>query len=159
MSNKLSHTDGSGNFNMVDISEKRTTERMAIAKGQIIMKPETLAMICDGEIPKGDVFTVSQLAGVMGAKRTGELIPLCHPLLLSFVDVKFTADRDLPGILIAAEVKTTGTTGVEMEALTAVSLSALTVYDMIKAVDKTVIIGNIRLIEKHGGKSGDFYNE
>jgi len=144
---------------MVDISEKRTTERMAIAKGQIIMKPETLAMICDGEIPKGDVFTVSQLAGVMGAKRTGELIPLCHPLLLSFVDVKFTADRDLPGILIAAEVKTTGTTGVEMEALTAVSLSALTVYDMIKAVDKTVIIGNIRLIEKHGGKSGDFYNE
>jgi len=156
---KLSHIDGSGRFTMVDVDQKSTTMRVAIAEGQIVMKQETLSMISDGVIPKGDVITVSQLAGVMGAKRTAELIPLCHSLMLSYVDVKLFVDLTLPGMIITAEVKSTGTTGVEMEALTAVSISALTVYDMIKAVDKTAIIGNIRLIEKHGGKSGDFYRE
>ncbi len=159
MKDTLSHIDGSGRFKMVDVGQKSATVRVAIAEGQIVMKQETLSMISDGVIPKGDVITVSQLAGVMGAKRTAELIPLCHPLMLSFVDVKFIVDLTLPGMIITAEVKNTGTTGVEMEALTAVSISALTVYDMIKAVDKTAIIGNIRLIEKHGGKSGDYFRE
>jgi len=159
MNESLSHIDGSGKFSMVDVGQKSSTLRVAIAKGQIVMKQSTLLLICDGEVPKGDVITVSQLAGVMGAKRTAELIPLCHSIMLSYVDVKFTVDDSLPGVIITAVVKSTGTTGVEMEALTAVSISALTVYDMIKAVDKTAIIGNIRLVEKHGGKSGDYYRE
>jgi len=159
MGHQLSHTDESGKFKMVDVSGKGSTTRIAVAEGHVIMKEETLAMICEGGMPKGDVFTVSQLAGVMGAKRAAELIPLCHPLILSYVDVRISVALALPGIIINAEVKTTGPTGVEMEALTAVSISALTVYDMIKAVDKTAIIGNVRLKEKHGGKGGDFYNE
>jgi cyclic pyranopterin phosphate synthase len=159
VSKQLSHLDGSGKLKMVDVGQKKSTERIAIAKGQISMKMETLALICDNGMPKGDVLTVSQLAGVMGAKRTADLIPLCHPLPLSFIDVKLEVNSTLPGINITAEVKNVGQTGVEMEALTAVSIAALTVYDMIKAVDKSMIIGGIKLVEKHGGKSGDIYNE
>jgi cyclic pyranopterin phosphate synthase len=159
VSKQLSHVDRSGKFKMVDIGQKKSTERIAIAKGQIAMKMETLSLICDNGIPKGDVLTVSQLAGVMGAKRTAELIPLCHPLPLSYVGVTLEVNSALPGLNITAEAKNIGQTGVEMEALTAVAIAALTVYDMIKAVDKTMIIGNIRLVEKHGGKSGDIYNE
>jgi cyclic pyranopterin phosphate synthase len=123
------------------------------------MKPETLALIRDGAIKKGDVLTVAQVAGIMAAKKTSELIPLCHPLQLTKVDLDFTLDERLPGVLITATAKTVGKTGVEMEALTAVSVAALTIYDMAKAAEKTMRIQNIRLAEKYGGKSGDIINE
>jgi cyclic pyranopterin phosphate synthase len=155
MSNRLSHIDETGRASMVDVSHKPETARIAIAKGEVLMRPETLALIEAGALKKGDVLTVAQLAGVMAAKRTAELIPLCHPLPLSQVDVKLNLDSDLPGIRITASVRTVGKTGVEMEALTAVSVTALTVYDMAKAVEKTMRIQNIRLVEKHGGQSGD----
>jgi cyclic pyranopterin phosphate synthase len=155
MSNRLSHIDETGRASMVDVTHKPETARMAIAKGEVLMRPETLALIEAGALKKGDVLTVAQLAGVMAAKRTAELIPLCHPLALSQVDVNLNLDSDLPGIRITASVRTVGKTGVEMEALTAVSVAALTVYDMAKAVEKTMSIQNIRLVEKHGGQSGD----
>jgi cyclic pyranopterin phosphate synthase len=144
---------------MVDIGAKPDTERIAIAKGEVRMLPDTLALIQAGAMKKGDVLTVAQLAGVMGAKRTADLIPLCHPLALTQIDVRLELDPDLPGVQITATARTVGKTGVEMEALTAVSVAALTVYDMAKAVEKTMHIQNIRLVEKHGGRSGDVVNE
>ena len=143
---------------MVDVGRKPDTERSAIARGEVRMRPETLALIQAGAMKKGDVLTVAQLAGVMGAKRTSELIPLCHPLPLTHIDVVITPDADLPGVQILASARTVGKTGVEMEALTAVAVAALTVYDMAKAVEKTMQIQNIRLVQKHGGMSGDVVN-
>lgn len=156
---KLSHVDESGHARMVDVSAKAETQRIAIAKGEIVMQKSTLDLIQAGEIKKGDVLTLAQVAGIMAAKRTSDLIPLCHPLQLSKVDVECIPDGTLPGVRITATVKTTGKTGVEMEALTAVSLAALTIYDMTKAAEKTMRIQNIRLVEKHGGRSGDIVNE
>ncbi len=143
---------------MVDVSHKPVTERVAIAQGEVIMRLETLGLIREGAIKKGDVLTVAQVAGVMAAKRTSELIPLCHPLPLSRVLVEIELDDALPGVRISATAKTEGKTGVEMEALTAVSVAALTIYDMAKAVEKTMRIQNIRLVEKYGGVSGDIIN-
>jgi cyclic pyranopterin monophosphate synthase len=159
MTDQLSHLDDSGRARMVDIGAKPDTERTAIAKGEVRMLPATLALIQAGALKKGDVLTVAQLAGVMGAKRTSDLIPLCHPLPLTQIDVRLQLDPGLPGVQITATARTVGKTGVEMEALTAVSVAALTVYDMAKAVEKTMHIQNIRLVEKHGGRSGDVVNE
>ena len=156
---QLTHIDETGHAHMVDVGEKEDTTRIAIAKGEITMKPETLALIRAGSIKKGDVLTVAQVAGIMAAKKTAELIPLRHPLALTRVDVDFSLDENLPGVLITATAKTVGKTGVEMEALTAVSVAALTIYDMAKAAEKTMRIQNIRLVEKHGGQSGDIVNE
>jgi cyclic pyranopterin phosphate synthase len=156
---ELSHIDAQGNARMVDVSEKADTARVAVAAGEIRMKPETLALIQAGLLKKGDVLTVAQIAGIQAAKKTAELIPLCHPLPITKIDVDLKPDPQLPGIVITATVKVTGKTGVEMEALTAVSVAALTVYDMAKAAEKTMCIQNIRLIEKHGGRSGDIVNE
>jgi cyclic pyranopterin phosphate synthase len=159
MTSKLTHIDQSGSARMVDISDKSDTERVAIAKGAVVMRPATLALIEAGSMKKGDVLATAQVAGVMAAKRTAELIPLCHPLPLNQVAIDFQFDQDLPGIEITATVKTFGKTGVEMEALTAVSVAALTVYDMAKSAEKTMRIENIRLVEKRGGRSGDVTNE
>lgn len=159
MSSELTHVDDKGQARMVDIGDKPDTSREAIAKGEIVMHAETLALIEADSIAKGDVLGVSQLAGVMGAKRTAELIPLCHPLPLNQVTVDFEIDHDLPGVKITASAKTHGKTGVEMEALTAVSIAALTIYDMAKAAEKTMRIQNIRLIEKQGGRSGHIVNK
>ena len=159
MASSLSHLDESGHARMVDVGHKPDTERLAIARGEIVMQAETLALIRAGALKKGDVLTVAQLAGVMAAKRTAELIPLCHPLPLTQIVVDLELDSDLPGVKIQATVRTTGKTGVEMEALTAVSVAALTVYDMAKAAEKTMRIQNVRLVEKHGGQSGDVVNE
>ena len=156
---KLTHLDESGRARMVDVGAKDDTERLAIAKGEIVMKAETLALIRDGQIKKGDVLSIAQVAGIMAAKKTSELIPLCHPIALTKIDVDLSIDETLPGLQIVATAKTIGKTGVEMEALTAVSVAALTVYDMAKAAEKTMKIQNIRLVEKHGGKSGDIVNE
>lgn len=144
---------------MVDVGDKPDTVRTAVARGEVHMKAETLALIAAGHVKKGDVLTVAQVAGIMAAKRTSELIPLCHPLPITSIDVELSLDDALPGVQIAATAHTTGKTGVEMEALTAVSVAALTVYDMAKAVEKTMRIQNIRLVEKHGGRSGDVVNE
>ncbi len=144
---------------MVDVGDKPDTVRTAVARGEVHMKADTLALIAAGHMKKGDVLTVAQVAGIMAAKRTSELIPLCHPLPLTSIDVELSLDDALPGVQIAATARTTGKTGVEMEALTAVSVAALTVYDMAKAVEKTMRIQNIRLVEKHGGRSGDVVNE
>lgn len=143
---------------MVDVGQKPDTERTAVARGEVVMRPETLGLIRDGAMKKGDVLAVAQIAGVMAAKRTAELIPLCHPLPLNQVTVDLELDEALPGVRITATARTVGKTGVEMEALTAVSVAALTVYDMAKAVEKTMRIQNIRLVEKHGGQSGDVIN-
>ncbi len=140
---------------MVDVTAKDDTVREAAARGRIVMLPETLALIQEGGLPKGDVLAVAQVAGVMAAKRTHELIPMCHPLLLTGVDVRLTPNEADHAIDIAAVVRTTGKTGVEMEALTAVAIAALTVYDMCKAVDRGMRIENVRLVRKTGGKSGD----
>ncbi|MEM7732014.1 MAG: cyclic pyranopterin monophosphate synthase MoaC [Pseudomonadota bacterium] len=153
---KLTHFDGDGNAHMVDVSGKAVTDRVAEAAGYIKMAWETFDMITEGRAKKGDVLSVARLAGIMGAKKTADLIPLCHPLPIAKVSVDLTADPDLPGIRIAATVKTTGQTGVEMEALTAVSTAALTVYDMVKAADRAMQIGGIRVILKDGGKSGRY---
>lgn len=152
----LTHFDASGNAHMVDVSDKVETARVATAEGYIKMSPQTLEIIVEGQAKKGDVIGVAQIAGIMGAKKTPELIPLCHPLPVTKVAVGLTADPALPGLRIEATVKTTGRTGVEMEALTAVSTAALTVYDMVKAVDKGMQIGGIRVILKDGGKSGRY---
>jgi cyclic pyranopterin phosphate synthase len=159
MAQELSHIDETGRAHMVDVSEKNDTDRTAVAKGEVHLRPETLALVREGLMKKGDVLTVAQLAGIMAAKRTSELIPLCHPLPLHQVEVLLELDDALPGIQITATARTSGKTGVEMEALTAVSVAALTVYDMVKAVEKTGRIHNIRLVEKHGGRSGDVINE
>jgi cyclic pyranopterin phosphate synthase len=159
MTEKLTHLDEQGRARMVDVGAKPDTERIAIARGEVHMKKGTLDLIRASQIKKGDVLTVAQIAGISAAKRTSELIPLCHPLALNKVDVDLVLDDALPGVVITATAKTTGKTGVEMEALTAVSVAALTVYDMAKAVQKTMRIQNIRLVEKHGGQSGDVVNE
>lgn len=144
---------------MVDVGAKPDTERMAIARGEVHMRKATFDLIRDGQIKKGDVLTVAQIAGITAAKRTSDLIPLCHPLPLTKVDVDLALDESLPGVVITVTAKTVGKTGVEMEALTAVSVAALTVYDMAKAAEKTMRIQNIRLVEKRGGQSGDIVNE
>jgi len=156
---QLSHIDESGKAHMVDVGAKPETERSAVARGEVILKPETLALIKAGLMKKGDVLTVAQLAGIMGAKKTSELIPLCHPIPINQVVVELEVDDRLPGVIITARLKTTGKTGIEMEALTAVTVAALTVYDMVKAVEKTARITNVRLLEKRGGQSGDVINE
>jgi cyclic pyranopterin phosphate synthase len=159
MPRKLTHLDEHGRARMVDVSGKPDTDRVAVARGEVHMLRPTFDLIREGQIQKGDVLTVAQIAGIMAAKRTSELIPLCHPLPLTKVDVELTLDEALPGIIITATARTFGKTGVEMEALTAVSVAALTVYDMAKAAEKSMRIQNIRLIEKHGGRSGDVINE
>ena len=156
---KLTHLDEQGRARMVDVSGKPDTERVAVARGEVHMLRGTFELIRDGQIQKGDVLTVAQIAGITGSKRTSELIPLCHPLPLTQVDVDLSLDESLPGVVITATARTVGKTGVEMEALTAVSVAALTVYDMAKAAEKTMRIQNIRLLEKHGGRSGDVVNE
>ena len=156
---RLTHIDSTGHARMVDVGDKPVTERTAVAKGEIHMQRATFDLIRDGQIKKGDVLTVAQIAGITAAKRTSDLIPLCHPLFITKVDVDLTLDESLPGVTITAIVKTSGKTGVEMEALTAVSVAALTIYDMAKAAEKTMKIQNIRLVEKHGGRSGDVVNE
>ena len=153
---KLTHFDETGRAAMVDVSGKAVTSRKAIAVGQVKMAPETLALVQTGDNKKGDVFSVAELAGIMGAKRTSDLIPLCHPLPLSKVNVRIEIDEKLPGLTVSAETKTSGQTGVEMEALTAVSVACLTIYDMLKAADKFMIIQDIMLTEKQGGKSGSW---
>jgi len=155
MSSKLSHLDEAGQARMVDVGHKPDTERSAVARGEVVMLPDTLSLIRDGAMKKGDVLSVAQIAGVMGAKRTAELIPLCHPLPLTHIEVDLELDDGLPGVRITAIARTVGKTGVEMEALTAVSITALTIYDMAKAVEKSMRIQNIHLVEKHGGVSGD----
>ena len=155
MSSKLSHLDETGQARMVDVGHKPDTERSATARGEVVMLLTTLALIRDGAMKKGDVMAVAQVAGVMGAKRTADLIPLCHPLPLTHINVDLELDDNLPGVRIPAIARTIGKTGVEMEALTAVSITALTIYDMAKAVEKTMRIQNIHLVEKHGGLSGD----
>ena len=152
----LTHFDDRGAARMVDVSAKAETARVAVAEGWVRMAPETLALIEEGGAAKGDVVGVARLAGILGAKRTAELIPLCHPLPLSKVSLDLEADAALPGLRVRATVGTTGRTGVEMEALTAVSVACLTVYDMAKAVQKDMEIGGLRLLSKTGGKSGDW---
>jgi cyclic pyranopterin phosphate synthase len=156
---KLTHIDSQGNAHMVDISQKDDSERTAVAKGEITMSLETLELIQNSKLPKGDVLGVAQVAGITGGKRTADLIPLCHPLPLTYLSVMLELKPELPGVEITATGKTTGKTGVEMEVLTAVSIAALTVYDMVKAAEKTMRIQNIRLVSKRGGKSGDVINE
>lgn len=154
--NRLTHLDETGAAAMVDVSEKDVTTRVARASGSISMKPETLAMILDGTAKKGDVIATARIAGIMAAKKCHELIPLCHPLLISKVSVDFTPDRDNNKIDVVSFVKITGQTGVEMEALTAVSVACLTLYDMCKAVDRAMEISDIKVLEKDGGKSGRY---
>jgi cyclic pyranopterin phosphate synthase len=154
MAKKLTHIGKRGEAHMVDVSQKAATERIAIAEGCVVMSAKTLAIVEKGDAKKGDVLGTARLAGIMAAKRTHELIPLCHPLLISKVEVEVTPDAKLPGVRVRASVKVTGQTGVEMEALTAVSVACLTVYDMVKAVERGMHIEGIRLVEKRGGKSG-----
>lgn len=153
---RLSHVDRHGRARMVDISDKGETKREAVARGVITMQPETLRMIQQGSLPKGDVLAAARLAGVMAAKRVPDLIPLCHPLLLTSAEIEFTPVERAGRLDIESRVRITGRTGAEMEALTAVAVAALTVYDMCKAVDKAMVIGSIRLVVKKGGKSGTY---
>ena len=153
---QLTHFDEKGNTRMVNVGGKDETLRIAIARGHITARPETLRLIAEQGMKKGDVLEVARLAGIMAAKRTGELIPLCHPFALTSIRVELVIADDVPQIEIEAEVQTVGRTGVEMEALTAVSVAALTVYDMCKAVDREMVIGDVRLVKKTGGKSGSF---
>jgi cyclic pyranopterin phosphate synthase len=160
MSNRnLTHIDDNGKARMVDVGAKPDIKRIAVARGEVKMLPETLARIKEGSIKKGDVLTVAQIAGISAAKKTSDLIPLCHSITLTNVDVRLELVDHLPGVIITATTNSVGKTGVEMEALTAVSVAALTIYDMAKSVEKTMKIQNIRLIEKHGGESGDIVNE
>lgn len=156
MSDELTHLDARGHAAMVDVGEKVSTQRTAVAQGDVQMAPATLAAIRDGDVPKGDVLAAARIAGIMAAKRTSDLIPLCHTLLLTKVAVDFEIDEAAARVVITATVRCKGQTGVEMEALTAVSVAALTIYDMAKALDKQMVIGNVRLLEKQGGKSGDW---
>ncbi|RWR28191.1 cyclic pyranopterin monophosphate synthase MoaC [Sinirhodobacter populi] len=155
----LSHFDAEGQAHMVDVSDKAETDRTAIAEGAVVMRPETLAHVLAGTAKKGDVLGIARIAGIMAAKKTSDLIPLCHPLPISKVSLDLTPDEALPGVRITATVRTTGRTGVEMEALTAVSVAALTVYDMLKAVEKSMRIEGIRVMLKDGGKSGRYEAE
>ena len=152
----LTHFNEAGQAHMVDVSAKAVTSRRAVAQGQITMQKTTLEIIRQGQAKKGDVIAVAQIAGIMAAKKTHEIIPMCHPLMLTGIDLRFEYDDAKSAIMIEAEVKTSGQTGVEMEALTAVSAAALTIYDMVKAADKTMEIGAIKLVHKSGGKSGTF---
>lgn len=152
----LTHFDAQGQAHMVDVSDKERTDRIAVAEGWVRMAPETLTLITEGRAKKGDVLSVARLAGIMGAKKTADLIPLCHPLPITKVALELTADPDRPGVRVVATVKTAGQTGVEMEALTAVSIACLTIYDMVKAVEKGMTIEDVRLILKDGGKSGRY---
>ncbi len=156
---QLTHLDAEGHAQMVDVGDKVETQREAVARGSVRMEPATLRLILSGGMPKGDVLAVARVAGIMAAKRTPELIPLCHNLLLSHVSVQIEPDETASALLIAATVRTSGQTGVEMEALTAVSVAALTIYDMCKAVDRGMRIGDIRLAEKRGGRSGELILE
>lgn len=151
---KLTHFDAQGQAHMVDVSDKAVTDRVAVAEGAVVMRPETLALVQAGTAKKGDVLGVARLAGIIAAKKTADLIPLCHPLPITRVAVDLIADPDLPGVRITATVRTTGRTGVEMEALTAVSVAGLTVYDMLKAAEKSMTITGIHVTLKDGGKSG-----
>ncbi len=159
MKSNLTHLDEQGNAHMVNVGHKPDSERTAVARGEVHLQPATIDLIRAGSMKKGDVFAVARIAGITAAKRTWELIPLCHSIPLHQVDVQLAIDESLPGIQIEATARTTGKTGVEMEALTAVSVAALTIYDMVKAVEKTGRIQNVRLVEKHGGTSGDVINE
>jgi cyclic pyranopterin phosphate synthase len=156
---EITHLDESGRLRMVDVGGKPDTERVAVAKGEVAMKPETLRLIGEGGIAKGNVLATAQLAGIMAAKRTPQLIPLCHPLLLTKIDVDLKINEERNCVEITSTVRSRGKTGVEMEALTAVSVAALTIYDMCKSVERTMRIGNIRLVRKSGGKSGEFILE
>lgn len=156
---ELTHLDAAGAANMVDVSDKAATTRTARAVGTVVMLPETLALIREGDAKKGDVIGTARLAGIMAAKRTHELIPLCHPLLIAKVRVDCEVDEALPGLTVTAEVKVIGPTGVEMEALTAVSVACLTIYDMVKAADRGMRIEGIRLLAKDGGRSGAYRAE
>lgn len=156
MSDQLSHISATGEAHMVDVSEKDVTSRVAVAEGRVVMKPETLALALSGDAKKGDVLGTARIAGIMAAKRTHDLIPLCHPLAISKVTVDIAADESLPGLRVRALVKVAGQTGVEMEALTAVSVTCLTIYDMLKAVDRFMTIEAIGMMEKSGGKSGSW---
>lgn len=156
---KLTHLDAQGQAHMVDVGAKAETSREAIATGRVRMRAETLALLRAGDLPKGDVLGTARVAGIMAAKRTSELVPLCHPLLLTKVAVTFRFDEDDPAVEITATVRCQGQTGVEMEALTAVSVAALTIYDMAKAVERGMVISDIRLLEKRGGKSGEWRRE
>jgi cyclic pyranopterin monophosphate synthase len=156
VSKKLTHLSARGEARMVDVSAKLVTEREAIAEGRVIMQPKTLAIVRKGDAKKGDVLGAARLAGILAAKRTHELIPLCHPLPITQVELELTPDAKLPGVEVRARVKVSGKTGVEMEALTAVSVACLTVYDMVKAVERGMRIEGIRLVEKRGGRSGHY---
>ncbi len=156
---ELTHLDEHGQARMVDVGAKAETEREAIAAGRVLMRPETLRLLREGNLPKGDVLGTARVAGIMAAKRTAELIPLCHPLLLTSVAVDFAFDEEASAVDITATVRCKGQTGVEMEALTAVSVAALTIYDMAKAVERGMVISDIRLLEKRGGKSGEWLRE
>jgi cyclic pyranopterin monophosphate synthase len=156
---QLTHLDPQGQAHMVDVGAKAETEREAIVSGRVLMRPETLSLLRAGNLPKGDVLGTARVAGIMAAKRTSELIPLCHPLLLTKVSVEFEFDEDASAVEITAAVRCRGQTGVEMEALTAVSVAALTIYDMAKAVERGMVISDIRLLEKRGGKSGVWERE
>jgi cyclic pyranopterin monophosphate synthase len=153
---KLTHLSGRGEAQMVDVSAKPATDRVAVAEGRVVMQKATLAQVLQGNAKKGDVLGAARVAGIMAAKKTHELIPLCHPLLLSKIEVDIVPDQRLPGLIVRATAKVTGTTGVEMEALTAVSVACLTIYDMVKAVERGMRIEGIHLLEKHGGKSGPY---
>lgn len=157
--NDLTHFNPEGRAHMVDVTAKNETVRVAVARGEVVMRPETLQAIKDGGIAKGDVLAVAQVAGILAAKQTGSLIPMCHPLFITGADISFMLDEAGSKVEIQATVKTTGKTGVEMEALTAVSVAGLTIYDMCKAIDKGMVINNIRLVEKTGGKSGRYERE
>ena len=156
MTEQLTHIDENGDVRMVDVSQKADTERVAVAEGFISMKPETLALIVEGKAAKGDVLACARVAGVMAAKKTSELIPMCHPLNLTYVDVRFTVTEMPPTVRIEAETRTVGPTGVEMEAIVAAQTAAATIYDMCKAVQRDIVISRVRLLHKRGGKSGEF---
>ncbi len=156
---ELSHFNEEGRSRMIDVGDKEDTERMAIAEGEVVMRPETLRLINEGKISKGDVLAVAQIAGIMAAKQTSQIIPMCHPLMLTSVDLNFKINEEAHKVIIKSKVKTVGRTGVEMEALTAVAIAGLTIYDMCKAVDRGMTIKAIRLIEKAGGKSGHYLNQ
>ena len=159
MSDDLTHLDKQGRADMVDVGDKPDTDRMAVAEGAVYVQPDTLRLIKEGNMKKGDVLTVARIAGIMGAKKTSDLIPLCHPLPMTKIGVDIWLDEAADAVRIKATVRTFGKTGVEMEALTAVNIAALTIYDMAKAVDRTMRISDIRLLEKHGGIHGDYVAE
>jgi len=159
MSEKLTHIDEAGRASMVDVGSKPNSERIAVAEGYVVMQPKTLTLIRDGALKKGDVLTIARIAGIMAAKKTSELIPLCHPIPLTKIAVDVELDEERSAVYICSTAQTIGKTGVEMEALTAVNIAALTVYDMAKAVDRAMEITGIRLLEKHGGVHGDYVAE